>query len=310
MLDVLRFWCERRADGFRIDALRQLIKDDRRRDNPPNPAFRDGDDPYSALVPEFTTDRPEVQDAIRDMRAAVGDERLLIGELYLPIKRLVAYYDSGLDMPANFHLLSTPWKRARSPSSSSATRPRCPPAPGRTGCWATTTARAWRPGSGLAGTCRRVPAADAARHADALLRRRARDARRRDRARAARGPVALRQPRPGRTPMQWDAEGSFTGGDRGCRRARPPDPQRRRQREDPDSLLSLLPRPARPAPQRARPGHRRHRTLSADGDVLRFARGASLEVRDRLRRRRRRDPQARGEGPRSDRVTPRLVKGW
>ena len=38
MLDVLRFWCERGADGFRIDALRQLIKDDRRRDNPPNPA--------------------------------------------------------------------------------------------------------------------------------------------------------------------------------------------------------------------------------------------------------------------------------
>ena len=92
MLDVLRFWCERGADGFRIDALRQLIKDDQRRDNPPNPAWREGDDPYSALVPEFTTDRPEVQDAIRDMRAAVGDERLLIGELYLPIERLVAYY--------------------------------------------------------------------------------------------------------------------------------------------------------------------------------------------------------------------------
>ncbi|MDA0182972.1 alpha-amylase family glycosyl hydrolase [Solirubrobacter phytolaccae] len=108
MLDVLRFWCEHGADGFRIDALRQLFKDDQRRDNPPNPDFSPGDDPYSALLPEFTTDRPEVQDAIRAFRATVGD-RLLVGELYLPIERLVAYYASGLDLPSNFHLLSTPW---------------------------------------------------------------------------------------------------------------------------------------------------------------------------------------------------------
>jgi alpha-glucosidase len=108
MLDVLAFWCARGADGFRIDALRQTIKDAQWRDNPPNPAW-DGVDPYHAVVPEFTTDRPEVQDLVRDLRAALGPERLLVGELYLPIERLVAYYASGLDMPANFHLLTTPW---------------------------------------------------------------------------------------------------------------------------------------------------------------------------------------------------------
>ena len=42
MVDVLRFWLERGADGFRIDALRQTIKDDRWRDNPPNPDWRRG----------------------------------------------------------------------------------------------------------------------------------------------------------------------------------------------------------------------------------------------------------------------------
>ena len=109
MLDVLRFWCARGADGFRVDALRQVIKDDRLRDNPVNPEWREGDDPYARLIPEFTTDRPEVQDVIRCFREAVGPDRLLLGELYLPLERLVAYYASGLDMPANFHLLTTPW---------------------------------------------------------------------------------------------------------------------------------------------------------------------------------------------------------
>jgi alpha-glucosidase len=117
MLGVLRFWLARGADGFRIDALRQTIKDDRWRDNPPNPAWRDGEDPYHALLPEHTTDRPEVQDIVRDLRETVdaaarrdGRPRVLIGELYLPIDRLVAYYCSGLDLPANFHLLTTPWE--------------------------------------------------------------------------------------------------------------------------------------------------------------------------------------------------------
>jgi alpha-glucosidase len=34
MLGVLRFWVELGADGFRVDALRHTIKDDRWRDNP------------------------------------------------------------------------------------------------------------------------------------------------------------------------------------------------------------------------------------------------------------------------------------
>lgn len=109
MLDVLRFWTARGADGFRIDALRQVGKDPHWRDNPPNPDWREGDDPYRSLLPEFSADRELAQEAVASMRAAVGD-RLLIGELYLPIERLVRYYASGVDLPANFHLLTTPWR--------------------------------------------------------------------------------------------------------------------------------------------------------------------------------------------------------
>ena len=42
MLAVMDFWLARGADGFRIDALRQCIKDDRWRDNPANPDWREG----------------------------------------------------------------------------------------------------------------------------------------------------------------------------------------------------------------------------------------------------------------------------
>jgi alpha-glucosidase len=109
MLDVLRFWSARGAEGFRIDALRQVGKDAEWRDNPPNPDWREGDDDYQRLIPEFSADGELAQEVSRLLRDAVGD-RLLIGELYLPIERLVRYYASGIDLPANFHLLTTPWR--------------------------------------------------------------------------------------------------------------------------------------------------------------------------------------------------------
>lgn len=115
MLDVLRFWLERGIDGFRIDALRQLIKDDQLRDNPPDPTWRPGQSPYASLLPVYTTDRPELLDVIADFRAVVDAyaDRLLIGELYLPIERLVTYYGTdgrGLHLPFNFHLILTAWR--------------------------------------------------------------------------------------------------------------------------------------------------------------------------------------------------------
>ena len=55
MLDVLRFWLDHGVDGFRVDALRQLIKDDQPRDNPPNPAYHPGRAPSDALLPVGST---------------------------------------------------------------------------------------------------------------------------------------------------------------------------------------------------------------------------------------------------------------
>jgi alpha-glucosidase len=110
MVDVLRFWLERGVDGFRVDALRHLIKDKELRNNPPNPDYRPGDRPFDALLPVYNTDRPEIHEAIGAMRRVLDEyDAVMIGELYLPIERLVAYYGSGVHLPFNFHLLSTPW---------------------------------------------------------------------------------------------------------------------------------------------------------------------------------------------------------
>ncbi len=114
MFDVLRFWLARGVDGFRVDVLWHLMKDEQFRDNPPNPAFQPGMSPYRTLLATFSADRPEIHDLITRIRrvlAAFGD-RLMLGEIYLPIERLVTYY--GPDGPAphvpfNFQLIQLPW---------------------------------------------------------------------------------------------------------------------------------------------------------------------------------------------------------
>ena len=115
MLDVLRFWLDRGVDGFRVDALQQRIKDDQWRDNPPNPAYHPAQGLYHAVLPLYTADRPEVLDLVALMRRVVDtyEARVLLGELYLPIERLMAYYGvngAGVHLPSNFHLLRAPWQ--------------------------------------------------------------------------------------------------------------------------------------------------------------------------------------------------------
>src|SRR5262249_41211666 len=115
--EAMRFWFRRGVDGFRVDVIWHLIKDDRFRDNPPNPAFRVGEPRHHRLVPLYTVDRPEVHDVIAEMRRVADEfpDRVLIGEIYLPFERLVAYYGrdlAGVHLPFNFSLLSANWHAA------------------------------------------------------------------------------------------------------------------------------------------------------------------------------------------------------
>jgi alpha-glucosidase len=115
MYDALGFWLERGVDGFRVDVLWLLIKDDQYRDNPVNPQWHVGQSSYDRVLPIYTSDRPEVQDIVSSMRSVLDayPDRVLIGEIYLPIERLVTYYGhdlQGAQLPFNFTLIQTAWR--------------------------------------------------------------------------------------------------------------------------------------------------------------------------------------------------------
>jgi alpha-glucosidase len=112
--EVMRFWLRKGVDGFRVDVIWHLIKDAQFRDNPPNPHYREGRPPHEKILTQYSTDQPEVHQVVAEMRRVIDefDDRVLIGEVYLPIERLVAYYGNdlrGAQMPFNFALLSTLW---------------------------------------------------------------------------------------------------------------------------------------------------------------------------------------------------------
>jgi alpha-glucosidase len=112
--EVMRFWLRKGVDGFRVDVIWHLIKDAEFRDNPPNPGYSEGRPPHHKILPLHSTDQPEVHDVIAELRRVTDefDSRVLIGEIYLPLARLVAYYGKdlmGAHLPFNFALLSAPW---------------------------------------------------------------------------------------------------------------------------------------------------------------------------------------------------------
>jgi alpha-glucosidase len=114
--ESLRFWLERGVDGFRLDAVCLMLKDPHWRDNPPNPDFRPAvDGPDSAHLPRFTRDQPGLHDLVADLRQVVDefDSKVLLGELYLPLERIMAYYGGRrpeLHLPMNMPFAWNEWK--------------------------------------------------------------------------------------------------------------------------------------------------------------------------------------------------------
>ncbi len=111
MYDVLRFWLDRGVDGFRVDVLWLLLKDDQFRDNKLNPDWRPGDPPYMYQFNTYTEDQPGIHDIVRKMRSVLDSygDRVFIGEIYLDVPKLVHYYGEMLDeahLPFNFQFVT------------------------------------------------------------------------------------------------------------------------------------------------------------------------------------------------------------
>ena len=101
MADVLRFWFRRGVDGFRIDVVNLLAKDHELR-------------PGGRSRRQVWGDQQAIHPIIGELRAVADefDDRVLIGEIWLPVKHLVTFYGadlSGLHLPFNFQLLELPW---------------------------------------------------------------------------------------------------------------------------------------------------------------------------------------------------------
>ncbi|MFN8113781.1 MAG: alpha-amylase family glycosyl hydrolase [Solirubrobacterales bacterium] len=109
MAAVVRHWVGRGVDGFRIDAVDRMVKDAALRDDPPAEA------PFPLPMPEelrhldliHSRDSPDMGIALATLREAAGDVPL-IGEVYLPVARILPYLDY-LDGAFAFDLLHAEW---------------------------------------------------------------------------------------------------------------------------------------------------------------------------------------------------------
>jgi alpha-glucosidase len=237
MHDVLRFWLERGADGYRIDAIDRLLKDPQLRDDPPasEPFGLPLAEHEARLALSHSRNAPDTGDALRHIREACGPDAFLVGEVYLPAARWQPYSES-LDAVFAFELLHAPWDASALRSAIDA----CTRIPGQA---------AWVMSNHDFGRLATRFGAENARAAALLLL-------------TLPGPAFLYQgdeigqrdgpageahfDRAGRDryrhPMQWDASptGGFTTGEPWLPAVDPREHNVEAQRDDPASFLSLV----------------------------------------------------------------------
>jgi alpha-glucosidase len=119
MFDTLRFWLDMGVDGFRMDVIGLIIKDEELRDNPPNPnppADLRENDLFRGLLQVYNMDQAEVHPVLKEIRQIFDEyeDRVAIGELWGPLDRWVKYYGEALPggqsgdelhLPFNFRLM-------------------------------------------------------------------------------------------------------------------------------------------------------------------------------------------------------------
>jgi alpha-glucosidase len=113
MQDAVRFWIDRGAAGYRVDAIDRLLKDAQLRDDPP------ANEPFGLPLREdegklaltYSRNAPDTGVALAKIREA-ADDALLVGEIYLPSAKWQPYLEH-LDAAFAFELLHAPWDAER-----------------------------------------------------------------------------------------------------------------------------------------------------------------------------------------------------
>jgi alpha-glucosidase len=113
---MMRFWLDRGVDGFRVDAVDYLLEDEILRPDPPNPRYTPKMPPSKVLSPVYSMNRPETRELFGELGDVAREygERVLVGEVHVPVGQLASYYGSKdeFDLPFNFALMTTPWRSA------------------------------------------------------------------------------------------------------------------------------------------------------------------------------------------------------
>lgn len=76
--DILTFWMQKGADGFRLDAIPHLMEDQQFLDEPPSNDDEFTADQWGYLSHVYTTDLPELYDVIFALRATVDEQQNLL----------------------------------------------------------------------------------------------------------------------------------------------------------------------------------------------------------------------------------------
>ncbi len=107
MYDVARFWLDRGAAGFRLDAITTLFEDRKLRDNPVKPGKNVYGDPI--MVNKYNDRLPEVHQVLRELRKVADSypgDRVLIGETggkdVAELSRMYGKHLDEIQLPMNF----------------------------------------------------------------------------------------------------------------------------------------------------------------------------------------------------------------
>ena len=119
--DIMRFWLARGVDGFRVDSLPTLVEDAQLRDEPLNPGWQAGDDPFQQQVHvNRTEDVAPLHQVVHQLRAFADEwQAVLVCETPIPPPELREFYGTPesdeCQLPFNFGLVhwNADWNATR-----------------------------------------------------------------------------------------------------------------------------------------------------------------------------------------------------